>query len=62
MATKTRQRLAWAVWRLARAQHGVVARWQLLELGATEGWIKHRLEKAGCTLCFEASTPSADPS
>lgn len=43
MAAKSAQRLARAVWRLGETQHGVVARWQLLELRATDAWIKHRV-------------------
>jgi very-short-patch-repair endonuclease len=41
MATITTQRLAWA---LARSQHWVVSRVQLLELGFTPGEIRHRLK------------------
>jgi very-short-patch-repair endonuclease len=37
--------LSAAVWALARRQHGVVARWQLLELGASPDWIGHRIAK-----------------
>jgi very-short-patch-repair endonuclease len=33
------------VWALARRQHGVVARWQLLELGLRPDAIKHRISK-----------------
>jgi very-short-patch-repair endonuclease len=39
MAPKTQQ-----AWKLARAQHGVVSREQLLHLGFTDDAIKHRLE------------------
>jgi len=39
------QNLAKWVWRLARAQHGVVALSQLLELGYTMSAIKHRVAK-----------------
>jgi very-short-patch-repair endonuclease len=39
------QNLARRVWRLARAQHGVVALFQLLELGYTMSAIKHRVAK-----------------
>jgi hypothetical protein len=36
--------LRWsAVWALARRQHGVVARWQLLDLGMTPAAIDHRV-------------------
>jgi very-short-patch-repair endonuclease len=45
MAYLDRQTLAWQVWRLARAQHGVVALFQLLELGYTMSAIKHRVVK-----------------
>jgi hypothetical protein len=34
-----------AVWRLAAAQHGVVARRQLIALGATTRWIQHRIDR-----------------
>ena len=37
--------LARRVWALVRRQHGVVARWQLLELGASRSWIEHRIAK-----------------
>ncbi len=43
MAPSTRQSPV-GVWRLARTQHGVVARWQLLELGLSRDAIKHRLK------------------
>jgi very-short-patch-repair endonuclease len=43
MAYLDRQNLARRVWRLARAQHGVVALFQLLELGYTMSAIKHRV-------------------
>jgi hypothetical protein len=43
MAAKIRQRLGREVWRLAARQHGVVARWQLVRLGASDAWIKHRV-------------------
>jgi very-short-patch-repair endonuclease len=39
------QTLAEGVWRLARAQHGVIALVQLLELGYTMSAIKHRIAK-----------------
>jgi very-short-patch-repair endonuclease len=35
--------LAKSVWSLARLQHGVIARWQLLDLGASRSWIGHRI-------------------
>jgi very-short-patch-repair endonuclease len=38
------QSMAKAVWALARKQHGVVARWQLVELGVNRDAIHHRLE------------------
>src|SRR5947208_10213846 len=41
MAPKSAQSL----WRLARSQHGVVARRQLLALGFSDEAIKHRLRK-----------------
>jgi very-short-patch-repair endonuclease len=31
------------IWRLVRAQHGVIARWQLLELGLSKHAIDHRI-------------------
>src|SRR5262245_39612007 len=31
------------VWALARVQHGVIARWQLIELGFTPAAIRHRV-------------------
>lgn len=43
MAYLDRQSLAGRVWRFARAQHGVVALFQLLELGYTMSGIKHRV-------------------
>jgi very-short-patch-repair endonuclease len=39
------QDVASAAWALARSQHGVVARWQLLELGFTRRAIEHRVAK-----------------
>src|SRR4051794_39808609 len=42
MATQIHQRTAWQV---ARAQHDVVSREQLLELGFTAAGIKHRVAK-----------------
>ncbi|MFN8216726.1 MAG: DUF559 domain-containing protein [Solirubrobacterales bacterium] len=44
MARKSVQAWAPAVWRLARRQHGVVARAQLLELGLSRTAIEHRLK------------------
>ena len=41
MAPKTVQ--AAAAWRLAHVQHGVIARWQLLQLGFTPEAIRHRI-------------------
>jgi very-short-patch-repair endonuclease len=39
-------RLQWpAAWELARRQHGVVARWQLLALGLNADAIQHRIER-----------------
>src|SRR4051794_40907695 len=32
-----------AVWALVRAQHGVIARWQLIELGFSAEAIRHRV-------------------
>jgi very-short-patch-repair endonuclease len=43
MATTTGQSLALRAWALVRRQHGVVARWQLLELGYTPAAIRHRI-------------------
>lgn len=43
MAPKIVQSLSADVWALARRQHGVVARTQLLTLGVNEAAIKHRL-------------------
>jgi very-short-patch-repair endonuclease len=45
MAYLELQNLAARVWRLARAQHGVIALFQLLELGYTMSAIKHRVAK-----------------
>jgi very-short-patch-repair endonuclease len=45
MAYLERQALAMQVWQLARTQHGVVALFQLLELGYTMSAIKHRVAK-----------------
>jgi very-short-patch-repair endonuclease len=45
MAYLKSQKLAKAVWRLASMQHGVVALFQLLELGYTMSAIKHRAAK-----------------
>jgi very-short-patch-repair endonuclease/predicted transcriptional regulator of viral defense system len=40
------RKLQWsAVWELARRQHGVVARWQLLALGMNADAIQHRIER-----------------
>lgn len=43
MARSTSEGRSAAAWRLARRQHGVVARRQLLRLGFTKGGIEHRL-------------------
>jgi very-short-patch-repair endonuclease len=45
MAYLNRQNIARRVWRLASRQHGVVALFQLLELGYTMSAIKHRVAK-----------------
>jgi very-short-patch-repair endonuclease len=45
MACTTLQTLSRAVWALARRQHGVVARRQLIELGASRSWIEHRIAR-----------------
>lgn len=45
MAYLRSQTLAGKVWRLASVQHGVVALFQLLELGYTMGAIKHRIAR-----------------
>lgn len=42
MARKSVQK---SVWALARRQHGVVARWQLLELGFSDEAIDHRIRR-----------------
>ena len=44
IATSTFHSLAAAAWALARAQFGVIARVQLLELGYSPAAIRHRLE------------------
>lgn len=43
MRALTARGLAARVWELARLQHGVVTRWQLLELGYTAKAIRHRI-------------------
>lgn len=43
MAPRIRQSLSAELWALARRQHFVVARRQLLELGLSADWIRHRL-------------------
>jgi hypothetical protein len=43
MATSILQNIAAAAWALVRAQHGVITRSQLLDLGYTEAAIRHRL-------------------
>jgi hypothetical protein len=45
MGYQGRQSLNERVWGLVRRQHGVVARWQLLELGVHPQAVKHRLAK-----------------
>jgi very-short-patch-repair endonuclease len=45
MACTDLHKLAKSVWSLARLQHGVIARWQLLDLGASRSWIEHRIAK-----------------
>jgi very-short-patch-repair endonuclease len=45
MGYRTLQELHRAAWALARRQHGVIARWQLLELGFHPQAIKHRIAK-----------------
>jgi very-short-patch-repair endonuclease len=45
MAYLDPQTLAGRVWQLARAQHGVIALFQLLELGYTLSAVKHRVAK-----------------
>jgi very-short-patch-repair endonuclease len=45
MASLKSQNLPSRVWELARAQHGVVAHFQLLELGYTMSAIKHRIAR-----------------
>ena len=44
MATPRLQNMAAAAWALVRAQHGVITRSQLLDLGYSEAAIRHRLE------------------
>lgn len=46
MEYQTLHTLAGRVWALARAQHGVIARWQLVELGFHAQAIKRRLANA----------------
>lgn len=43
MATTTLRPQARSAWALARRQHGVISRTQLLELGLSQGAIRHRL-------------------
>lgn len=43
MGAQTSQSRTKQLWALARRQHWVVSRWQLLELGFSPGWIKHRI-------------------
>ncbi len=43
MARKRRQSLSARVWELARKQHAVIARRQLLALGASSAWVEHRI-------------------
>lgn len=38
--------------RIARRQHGVVARWQLLAAGISEDWIEYRLDKGSLIRVF----------
>jgi very-short-patch-repair endonuclease len=45
MGSSTDQDLANRAWALAAKQHGVVARWQLLELGLSARSIQHRLAR-----------------
>ena len=45
MGHTTQQRTAAAVWALAKRQHGVVSRAQLLALGFNSDWINHRLQR-----------------
>jgi very-short-patch-repair endonuclease len=44
MAATKGHALASQAWALAAVQHGVIARWQLLDLGFTAAAIRHRLE------------------
>ena len=46
MAHPKLQPIAAAAWNLAARQHGVIARWQLLELGLSPEAIRHRVKKA----------------
>lgn|SRR5881394_1147707 len=45
MGSSRRQKLGREVWRLATAQHGVVARKQLLALGLSAQAVQHRIER-----------------
>src|SRR5581483_6033101 len=45
MAASTTQPATRQFWALVRRQHGVVARQQLLTLGGSPSWIKHRVAK-----------------
>lgn len=45
MGSSTRQKLGREAWRLATAQHGVVARRQLLELGLSAQAVQHRIDR-----------------
>ena len=45
MAPKSPDSAISAVWRLARRQHGVVSRAQLLRFGLSQEWIRHRIAR-----------------
>jgi hypothetical protein len=43
MGWSNHQELGVRAWRLAKRQHGVVARWQLIAIGFTSRQIEHRV-------------------
>lgn len=45
MAGTTLHKLGRAAWALARRRHGVIARRQLVDLGASRAWIEHRIAR-----------------
>lgn len=58
MRDQTLQMLSRAAWVLARSQHGLIARSQLLELGFSAKAIKHRIAKGRLHPVYRAYTPS----